>query len=169
MSSLDVAKGSILIGNIEIFWGFLGDLPFPQFHPTNNLNFSIPPFHVIFQIIRGQETQFGLAHNPCYNHVGCRRRSKARNMYTSIRLSTPVVPWLYSILDPRFAGLNPAEIDGFFQRVKILSMTSFGREIKPWVPCQSFTHVKDPQAEIRASEKNLSDFSRSLQKAMLMA
>ena len=29
-------------------------------------------------------------------------------------------------------------------------------------------HVKEPQAEIRASEQNLSDFSRSLQKVTLM-
>ena len=29
-------------------------------------------------------------------------------------------------------------------------------------------HVKEPQAEIRTSEQNLSDFSRSLQKATLM-
>ena len=33
-------------------------------------------------------------------------------------------------------------------------MTSFGREVNPW--------VKEPQAEIRASEQNLSDFSRSV-------
>ena len=26
----------------------------------------------------------------------------------------------------------------FFQSVKILSMTSFGREVKPWVPCRRF-------------------------------
>ena len=27
----------------------------------------------------------------------------------------------------------------FFHSVKILSMTSFGREVKPWVPCRRFT------------------------------
>ena len=50
--------------------------------------------------------------------------------------STPVVPWLsYSPLDPKFAGSNPAGVDGFFfQSVKILSMTPFGREVKPWDP-----------------------------------
>ena len=42
-------------------------------------------------------------------------------------------------LDPRFAGSIPAGVDGFFQSVKILSMTSFGREVKPWVPCRRFT------------------------------
>ena len=45
---------------------------------------------------------------------------------------TPVVKSLsYSPLDPRFAGSIPAEVDGFFQNIKILSMTSFGREVKP--------------------------------------
>ena len=46
--------------------------------------------------------------------------------------ATPVVPWLsYSLLDPWFAVSNPAGVEGFFQSVKILSMTSFGREVKP--------------------------------------
>ena len=70
-------------------------------------------------------------------------------------------------LDPRFAGSIPAGVDGFFQSVKILSMTSFRREVKPCVPCHRFT-VKEPQAEIRASEQNLSDFSRSMSEATLM-
>ena len=56
----------------------------------------------------------------------------------------------------------------FFQSVQILSMTSFGREVKPWVPCLDFRHVKESQAEIRASEQNLSDFSRSMSEATLM-
>ena len=42
--------------------------------------------------------------------------------------------WLsYLPLDPRFVGSNPARVDGFFQSIKILSMTSFGREVKSWV------------------------------------
>ena len=58
-------------------------------------------------------------------------------------LSTPVVPWLScSPLDLRFAGSNPARVDGFFQSVKILSMTSFGREVKPLVLCHRFTACK---------------------------
>ena len=32
----------------------------------------------------------------------------------------------YSPRDPRFAGSNPAEVDGFFQDVKILSTCSPG-------------------------------------------
>ena len=75
-------------------------------------------------------------------------------------MSTPVVPRLsYSPLDPRFAGSNPAGVNGFFQSVKILSVTSFRREIKPWVRIVDLRHVKEPQAKIRASEQNFSDFS----------
>ena len=73
-----------------------------------------------------------------------------------------MVQWLsYLPLDPRFAGLNPAGVDEFFESVKILSMTSFGREVEPWIPCRRFTARKKPQAEIKAYEQNLSDFSRS--------
>ena len=50
--------------------------------------------------------------------------------------------------------------------VNILSMTSFGREVKPWVPCRIFP--QEPQAEIRTSEQNLSAFSRSMSEATLM-
>ena len=61
----------------------------------------------------------------------------------SNKVSTSVVKWLsYSQLDPRFAGSNPAGIDEFFQSVKILSMTSFGREVKPLVLCRRFTACK---------------------------
>ena len=56
---------------------------------------------------------------------------------------SPVVLWLsYSPLDPRFLGSNPAGVNGFFQSVKILSMTSFGREVKLWVLCRRFTARK---------------------------
>ena len=54
-----------------------------------------------------------------------------------------------------------AEIRGFKPGVKILSKTSSGSEVKPWVPCRRFTARKRTQAEIRASEQNLSDFPRS--------
>ena len=47
-------------------------------------------------------------------------------------------------------------------------MTSFESEVKPLVPCRSFTARKKPQAEIRASEQNLSNFSRSMSEATLM-
>ena len=57
--------------------------------------------------------------------------------------SGAVVPWLsYSPLDPKLAGSIPAGVDEIFQSVKILSMTSFGREVKPWVPYRRFTARK---------------------------
>ena len=48
-----------------------------------------------------------------------------------------------------------------FSERKNLSMASFGREVMLWVSCHTFMHVKEPQAEIRAFEQNLLDFSRS--------
>ena len=45
-------------------------------------------------------------------------------------------------------GFDPAWVDGFFQSVKILSMTSFGREVNPWVPCRRL------QARKRTSSRN---------------
>ena len=47
-----------------------------------------------------------------------------------------------------FPGSNPAGVDGFFQTVKTLSMTSFGRKVKPWIPCRRFT------ARQRTSSRN---------------
>ena len=83
--------------------------------------------------------------------------------------STPMFQWLsYSPLDPRFVGLIPAGVDGFFQRVKILSVTSFGWEVKPGSRVVDLRHVKEPLAEIRASEHKLSDFSHSMSEATLM-
>jgi hypothetical protein len=47
-------------------------------------------------------------------------------------------------LDPRFAGSNPADDDGFLRVIKIHSATSFGGEVKPSVPCHHLQHVKEP-------------------------
>ena len=41
------ARGTIELGNVEIFGDFLGVLLFPQFHPTNLLHFTIPPVYLI--------------------------------------------------------------------------------------------------------------------------
>ena len=61
----------------------------------------------------------------------------------------PVVQWLsYSPLDPRFANSNPVGVDEFFQGVKILNVSSFGREVKPWVPCRRFTERKRTSSKI---------------------
>ena len=74
-----------------------------------------------------------------------------------------MVPWLsYSPLDPRFACSILAVVDGFFESVKILRMTSFGREEIHGSGVVDLLLVKEPQAEIRASEQNLWHFSRSL-------
>ena len=67
---------------------------------------------------------------------------------------------------PRFVGSIPAGVDGFLQSIKIMSMSSFGREVKLWVV--DLRYVKEPQAEIRISEKNLSDISRCMSEATLM-
>ena len=54
-SSLGVARGLIVVGNVQTFRVFLKVLQFPQFHPTNILHFSIslPPTscHFIFSSI----------------------------------------------------------------------------------------------------------------------
>jgi hypothetical protein len=48
-------------------------------------------------------------------------------------------------LDPRFAGSNPAQCDGFLRAIKIPSMPSFGGEVKPSAPCSKILrHVKIP-------------------------
>jgi hypothetical protein len=39
-------------------------------------------------------------------------------------------------LVPKYAGSNLAEAVGFFRAKKILSAPSFGRAVKPWVPCR---------------------------------
>jgi len=42
----------------------------------------------------------------------------------------------------KFAGSNPGEAVGIFGRKKILSMPSFGRAVKPSVPCRRFAACK---------------------------
>jgi hypothetical protein len=38
-------------------------------------------------------------------------------------------------LDPRFAGSDIAEDDGFLRAIKVCSKPSIGGEIKPSIPC----------------------------------
>jgi len=45
-------------------------------------------------------------------------------------------------LVPKFAGSHPAEAVGFLGQKKIFSTPSFGGEVKPSVPCRSFTACK---------------------------
>ena len=57
---------------------------------------------------------------------------------------------IYALLAAGRVGKpRPGSMD-FFQSVKILTMTSFGREVKPWVPCRRFTARK------RTSSRNYS-------------
>jgi hypothetical protein len=45
-------------------------------------------------------------------------------------------------LVPKFAGSNPAEAVGFFKDEEILSTSSFGGEVKPFVPCHIYAACK---------------------------
>ena len=49
--------------------------------------------------------------------------------------------------DPRFAGSNPAEADGFFQDVKILSTSSPGRPLSWGVPSLRLGSLKNLKPE----------------------
>jgi hypothetical protein len=46
------------------------------------------------------------------------------------------------IINARFAGSIPTEVDGFLRVIKIRSTTSVGGEVKPSVPCRRFTACK---------------------------
>jgi hypothetical protein len=60
-----------------------------------------------------------------------------------VTLGGPVVVCLQ--LNPRFAGSNPGDEDGFLRAIKILSKTSFGGDARPSPPCRRILrHVKDP-------------------------
>ena len=63
-------------------------------------------------------------------------------------------------------GSNPAGVDGFFQ-CKNPEYDLLQKGSKAMGPVD-LRHIKEPQAKIRASEQNLSDFSRSVSEAMLM-
>jgi len=45
-------------------------------------------------------------------------------------------------LEPKVGGFKPCRSHRIFQGEKILSTPSFGREVKPWVPCRRFTACK---------------------------
>jgi hypothetical protein len=60
-----------------------------------------------------------------------------------VTLSCIVVACL--LLDPGFAGSNPAEDDGFLRAIKFCSTTSLKGEVKLSVPCCKISqHVKEP-------------------------
>jgi hypothetical protein len=64
---------------------------------------------------------------------------RLRNTKKTIWDNRGVASWP---LVPKFAGLNPAEAVGFLRAKKILSMPSFGGEVKPSVPCRRFAACK---------------------------
>ena len=83
--------------------------------------------------------------------------------------STPSIHLSFGLPRPCCPPGFEINILGFFQTVKILSMTSFGKGSKAvGSRVVDLRHVKEPQAEIRASEQNLSVFSRSMSEATLM-
>jgi hypothetical protein len=65
-------------------------------------------------------------------------------------------------LHPRFAGLNPAEGNGFLRTIKIHSTISFDGEVKPSAPCHKILwHTKDPLRYDRdTGRQNLVTISR---------
>ena len=78
----------------------------------------------------------------------------------SLRIACALRHWVtcifsleFSPLDPRFAGSNPAGVGGFFQSVKILSMTSFGRDVKPLVPYRRVTVRKRNKPKLEPLSK----------------
>ena len=82
-----------------------------------------------------------------------------------------MVQWLsYSPLDPRFSGSIPVGVDGFFFSERKHPEYDFLRKGKKAAGSRDvdLRHVKEPQAKNRASEQNLSDFSRSMSDATLM-
>ena len=63
-------------------------------------------------------------------------------------------------LVPKFSGSKPAEAVGFFREKKILSTRSFGREVKPFVPCRIFGACKRTRkcVEVAAFGRNYRPF-----------
>ena len=106
---------------------------FPSLHLRNNSfkpSVALPTSQLILQPFR------------CFTYVTVHSQTLL-SLLIRHKLFT-YVTWRAAIspLDPRFAGSNPAGVDLFFRSVIILIMTSFGREVKPWVPCRRFTTRK---------------------------
>ena len=77
-----------------------------------------------------------------------------------IEESSSRVQWLsYSPLEPRFAGSNPAGVDGFFSERENPEYDFLWKGSKAVGICVvDLRHIKERQAKIRSSEQNLSDF-----------
>jgi hypothetical protein len=92
----------------------------------------------------GWRVKFGsvVFHKACQMHIGNDGLFSSHSR-VSFHGAASVVWWLACWpLVPKLAGSTPAEAVGFFSCEKILSMPSFGGEVKPWVPCCSFAACK---------------------------
>ena len=72
--------------------------------------------------------------------------SKNKNIVTMYHVGLGGLGVTCSPRDPRFAGSNPAEVDGFFQDVKILSNSPPGGTLSSGSRVWDFRLVKEPQA-----------------------
>ena len=75
----------------------------------------------------------------------CRRRHDNRKLLLS--LVSPLLRLRWSIgsvlaFDTQVRGLKPGRSRRIFQGEKILTTPSFGRKVKPFVPCRRFTACK---------------------------
>ena len=68
---------------------------------------------------------------------GLHRRLHSDYIVSRVDPGGPVVIILASGSEVR--GFDPGRGRWIFQSLKILNMTSFRREVKPWVPCRTFT------------------------------
>jgi hypothetical protein len=77
--------------------------------------------------------------------------SKVTTDFLNAIQSPSAVLWFSCVsLNPRFAGTNPAEEDGFLRAIKICSATSFEGELKPSVPCRKILrYAKEPPGSMK--------------------
>ena len=59
-------------------------------------------------------------------HIACKNRAVSSQNGVQLSASQVGLGVTWSPRDPRFAGSNPAEVDGFFQDVNILSTSPPG-------------------------------------------
>ena len=97
----------------------------------------------VLVMVNRQESQLLLGYcradtlHSMYNRFLCESKVKNRLAYHDLRMTRHIVIIIIIVglggfgvtsspRDPRFAGSNPTEVDGFFQDVKILSTTPRG-------------------------------------------
>jgi hypothetical protein len=77
--------------------------------------------------------------------AGCAKRPNARYLQTG-RLGGVVVSVLAT--GPNGRGFEPSQGDGFLKALKIRSTPSFGREVKPEVPCRKILRHEKRSLEV---------------------